>query len=130
MAKKCKSCKVPLEGMMYKWIASKIFGIKPSANDPELCNKCEGVKQGGVVQGKEIGRIVHYYGHLNVGIIELSDTLKVGDKIRVKGHTSDFTQVVESMQIEHANVTEGKPGNLVGIKIKDKAHPNDKVYKI
>ena len=128
MGKRCRSCKVPLEGLMYRFILSGLFGIKPSSKDQGICNKCEGKSQ--AVKGKEIGKITHYYGHLDVGIVELSDVLKVGDKIRVKGHTSDFTQDVTSIQIEHANVSEGKPGDLVGIKIKQKAHPHDKVYKV
>ncbi len=41
MVKKCRKCKVPLEGFLYKWVASKLFGIRPSAGDPEICNKCE-----------------------------------------------------------------------------------------
>jgi hypothetical protein len=41
MVKKCKKCKIPLEGFMYRWIASKLFGIKPSTKDADLCNKCE-----------------------------------------------------------------------------------------
>lgn len=134
MGKKCKLCKVPLEGIMYKWIASKLFGVRPSAKDPQICNKCEAAKQGSPgkppVAGKEIGTITHYYGHLNVGIIELNDALKVGDKIHIKGHTSDFTQDVTSIQIEHADVSTGKRGDHVGIKIVAKAHPHDKVYKI
>ena len=128
MGKQCKICKVPLEGMMYRLITSKIFGVRPSAKDPQICNKCEDKPQ--AVKGKEIGRITHYYGHLNVGIIELSDALKAGDKIRVKGHTSDFTQDVKSLQIEHADVSEGRRGDMVGIKVLQKVHPNDKVYKI
>ena len=128
MGKRCKLCKVPLEGLMYKLIASKIFGIKPSSKDPQVCNKCDSKAQ--TVRGKLIGKITHYYGHLNVGIIELSDVLKVGDKIHFKGHTSDFTQDVNSIQIEHANVPEGKAGDLVGIKVARKVHPNDSVYKI
>ena len=82
------------------------------------------------MEEKEVGKIAHYYGHLNVGIVELSDALKVGDKIHVKGHSSDFTQDVASMQIEHADVKEGKRGDAIGIKIAQKVHPNDKVYKI
>lgn len=42
MAKKCSKCKVPLEGFGYKWIASKLFGVRPSEKDPQLCNKCDG----------------------------------------------------------------------------------------
>ncbi|OGX19745.1 MAG: translation elongation factor-like protein [Omnitrophica WOR_2 bacterium RBG_13_44_8b] len=81
------------------------------------------------MQEQEIGRIAHYYGHLNVGIIELNDTLKVGDTIHIKGHSSDFTQPVDSLQIEHASVPEAKAGDVVGIKVAQKIHPNDKVYK-
>lgn len=82
------------------------------------------------MQEKEIGKITHYYSHLSVGIIELSDTLKVGDTIHIKGHTSDFTQNVDSIQIEHANVPEAKPSDVVGIKVTAKVHPHDKVYKV
>ncbi|MFA6321281.1 MAG: hypothetical protein WCY36_05425 [Candidatus Omnitrophota bacterium] len=45
MKKRCKKCKVPLEGVMYKFIALKIFGVLPSQKDPELCNKCDKVEQ-------------------------------------------------------------------------------------
>jgi putative protease len=82
------------------------------------------------MEEKEVGKIVHYYGQISVGIVELSDTLKVGDSIHIKGHTSDFNQVVDSMQIEHQNVSEAKAGEVVGIKVIQKVHPHDKVYKI
>ena len=82
------------------------------------------------MQEQEIGKVAHYYGHLNVGIIELSDVLKVGDSIHIKGHSSDFTQPVESMQIEHASVQEAKAGDAVGIKVSQKVYPHDKVYKV
>ena len=79
---------------------------------------------------QEIGKIIHYFGHISVGIIELSDSLKVGDTIHIKGHTSDFTQAVESMQIEHVNVSEAKEGDQVGVKVPEKVHPHDKVYRV
>ena len=82
------------------------------------------------MQEKEIGKITHYYGNISVGIIELSDTLKLGDSIHIKGHASDFTQSIDSMQIEHASVTEAKAGDAVGLKITQKVHPHDKVYKV
>jgi translation elongation factor EF-1alpha len=80
------------------------------------------------MQEKEIGTITHYYGHLNVGIIKLSDSLKVGETIHIKGHASDFTQQVESIQVEHKDVGEGKAGDMVGIKVASKVHEHDKVY--
>lgn len=62
------------------------------------------------MEEKQVGVMTHYYGHINVGIIELSDALKVGDTIHVKGHATDFTQAVDSMQVEHAGVQEAKAG--------------------
>ena len=56
--------------------------------------------------------------------------VKVGDKIRVKGHSEDFTQDVTSLQIEHATVTEAKAGDAVGIRVANKVHEHDKVYKV
>lgn len=82
------------------------------------------------MQEIEIGVITHYFGHISVGIIKLSDAVKVGDNIRIKGHSTDLTQNIDSMQIEHAVVSEGKKGESVGIKVASKVHPNDKVYKV
>ena len=82
------------------------------------------------MEEKEIGKITHYYGHVGVGIIELADTLKVGDNVRIKGHTTDLKETVDSMQLDHASVSEAVKGQAVGIKVADKVHPNDKVYKI
>jgi len=82
------------------------------------------------MQEKEIGKIAHYYGNISVGIIELSDSLTVGETIHIKGHSEDFTQSIDSMQIEHANVQEAKAGDLVGIKVMQKVHPQDKVFKV
>lgn len=82
------------------------------------------------MQEKEIGIVTHYYGHLSVGIVKLQDVLKVGETILIKGHTSNFTQPVESMQIEHTDVAEAKAGDVIGLKITQKVHPHDKVYKV
>jgi putative protease len=80
---------------------------------------------------EKIGEIVHYFSKLSVAAIRLtSGKLKVGDKIRIKGHTTDFTQVVDSMQIEHEAVTECEPGVDVGIKVQEKVRHGDTVYKI
>ena len=82
------------------------------------------------MEEKEIGKVTHYYGNLSVGIIELTDALKLGETIHIKGHTSDFTQNVESMQVEHANVSEAKSGDVIGIKVTQKVHVGDKVLKV
>ncbi|RKY29759.1 MAG: translation elongation factor-like protein [Candidatus Omnitrophota bacterium] len=78
----------------------------------------------------EVGTVTHYYGHINVAIVQLTDNLKVGDNVHIKGHTSDFNQEVSSMQIEHKDISEAKAGDIIGMKVFQKAHPHDKVYKV
>ena len=82
------------------------------------------------MEEREIGKIAHYYGHISVGIIALSDTLKIGDTIHIKGHSEDFTQAVDSIQVEHKEVSEAGSGDMVGLKVIQKTHPGDKVFKI
>jgi len=79
---------------------------------------------------EEIGEIFSFYSHINVAAIRLSGALKVGDKIRIQGHTTDFEQDVKSIQIEHEKVKEAKAGDEVGIKVADKVRKHDKVYKV
>ena len=81
-------------------------------------------------EGELIGKITHYFGKIGVAVIELSDTLKVGDTIRVVGGEADFTQTVESMEIEHEKVEEAKTGESVGLKIAQKVREGYKVYKL
>jgi putative protease len=79
---------------------------------------------------KEVGIVTHYFGKISVGIIQLKDVLRVGDTIHVRGVHDDFNQIVDSIQIEHLKVNEAKEGDCVGIKVAQKVHPNDKVYKV
>jgi putative protease len=79
---------------------------------------------------KPVGKVTHYYTHLSVAVVELEDELKIGDVIHIKGHTSDFTQTVDSMQIEHQPIEVAKPGQAIGLKVKEHARENDIVYKV
>jgi len=80
---------------------------------------------------EEIGKISDYFRKIGVAAIEITQgTLSVGDTIRIKGHTTDFTQVVESMQVEHQNVQTAKAGDSIGIKVKDHVRDHDEVYKV
>ncbi len=86
----------------------------------------------GPLPGEErVGFVTHYYGHLSVAAIRLeSGSLRVGDTIRILGHTSDFRQRVESMQIEHQSVTEAGKRQEIGIKVTQHAREHDDVYKV
>ncbi len=81
-------------------------------------------------QGKEIGKVSSYFSHVSVAAIKLSGKLKVGDKIHIKGHTTDFEIPVKSMQIERKDVKEAKKGDHIGIKVPEKVRPNDQVFLV
>lgn len=82
-------------------------------------------------QEEEIGKITHCYNKIDVGIIEITKgELKIGDTIHVKGHSDDFDQKVESMQIEHKEVQEAKQGDVIGLQISQKVREGDAVYKV
>jgi hypothetical protein len=79
---------------------------------------------------ERIGVVTHYYNHLSVAILKIEKgTLRVGDMIHIKGHTSDFAQPVESMEIDHVHVNEARPGQSFGIRVRDHAREHDVVYK-
>ncbi|MEE9594222.1 MAG: hypothetical protein V3V92_02370 [Candidatus Hydrothermarchaeales archaeon] len=77
-----------------------------------------------------VGEVFTYFAKAGVAGIKLEDTLKVDDRIRLQGHTTNFEQVVESMQIEHDLVEEAGKGESVGLKVADRVRPHDKVFKI
>jgi hypothetical protein len=78
-----------------------------------------------------IGVVTHYYGHLSVAAIRIeSGSLRVGDTIRILGHTSNFRQRVESMQVEHQPVTEAGRRQEIGLKVTEHAREGDDVYRL
>ncbi len=78
----------------------------------------------------EIGKVSDFFARPVVAGIQLTRTLKVGDKIHITGHTTDMELTVASMQIDNVNVTEAKAGDAVGIKLTDRARRGDTVYKV
>lgn len=80
---------------------------------------------------EEIGHITHYFPKIGVAGIEITvGSLKVGETVHIKGHTSDVTQVVESLQQEHLSVPEIKKGVSAGMKVKEHVREGDRVYKV
>ena len=77
-----------------------------------------------------IGNVTDFFARPVVAGIELTAPLKLGDKIHIKGHTTDLEAVVESMQINNVNVQEANPGDSIGVKITDRARKGDSVYKV
>ena len=79
----------------------------------------------------ELGKVTHYFSKIGVAAIQITlDTLRVGDVIHVKGHTSDFTQKIDSMQIDNKSVAEATVGQSIGLRVKDHAREHDQVFKV
>lgn len=77
-----------------------------------------------------IGNVTDFFARPVVAGIELTAALKVGDKIHIKGHTTDLEFVVDSMQIDNVNVDQAKTGDLIGIKVSDRVRRGDTVHKV
>lgn len=82
-------------------------------------------------EGKLIGAVVHYFDKINVAVIKLSESLKVGDTIRIiGGEATDFNQAVDSMEVDHKKIQSAKKGEEVGLKVDDKVREGYKAYKV
>jgi len=82
------------------------------------------------VAEKLVGRVSHYYARIDVAVIEVTDTIKVGDTIRIKGGIRDFEQTIDSMEIEHQKVEVATKGQSIGLKVVERARETDLVYKV
>ena len=78
----------------------------------------------------EIGRVTHYYDHINVAVLKLDENLKLGDLIHITGHSTDFMQRVTSMEVEHHTILWVKPGDNVAIKVLEPVREHDIVYRV
>lgn len=79
-------------------------------------------------KGKQIGKITHYFGKIGVAVVELAGGLKAGDTIIISGHGKEFEQLVDSMQVEHENVSAAKSGDAVGMKVVEPVKEGCLVY--
>jgi len=78
----------------------------------------------------KVGKVTHYYDNIGVAILELSDTLKVGDKIKFEGHGADFEQEVTSLQVDHKQVEKASTGDMIGMKTDQKVKEGTEVEKV
>jgi putative protease len=79
---------------------------------------------------EKVGEVTHYYTRIGVAVVRVTAPIRVGERIAIKGHTTDFEQTVESMQIEHETIKEAKPGDLIGLKVVDRVRKGDIIYKV
>jgi putative protease len=79
---------------------------------------------------KQVGFVTHYFTNIMVAVVELTDILEKGNTIHIKGATTDFMQKVESMQIEHNEISRAERRQAIGLKVKQLVHDHDMVYKV
>lgn len=77
-----------------------------------------------------IGKVTHFFNRISVAVLELEGDIKVGDQIAILGHTTEFSQTVESLEIEHQKVEAAAPGADVALKVWDSVRDGDLVYKV
>lgn len=82
------------------------------------------------MEEKQIGKILHYFDKISVAVVDLTAGLKVGDKIHIKGHGTDFQQKIDSMQIEHEQIQSAKKGQSIGLKVTEPVKEHDIVYLV
>lgn len=76
-----------------------------------------------------IGTVTHWFGHLSVAAVRLTEPLSVGDRIHVRGHTTDLVETVTSMEIEHRRVDRAEPGDDVALAVEGHVHEHDLIYR-
>jgi translation elongation factor EF-1alpha len=77
-----------------------------------------------------VGRVTHYFSRIGVAILRLTGELKTGDKIMIMGHTTDLTQYVESLEVDHHKIQAGGPGMEIALQVPEPVRDGDKVYKV
>jgi len=82
-----------------------------------------------MAEEKPIGKITHYYGGIGVAIVKFNREVEVGEEVHFKGAHTDFTQTIDSMQYDHKDIKSAKKGQEVGIKVGEKVHEGDEVFK-
>jgi len=105
---------------------STVFAIEPGP-PPQGLPPVEEPSQ----HEEAIGTVSHYYSHLGVAIVQINKgKLKTGDTIHIKGHSADFTQLVESMEYEHQHIDQAEAGQNIGLRVKDHTREHDIVYLV
>jgi hypothetical protein len=101
-------------------------GLKKSKPKKKSAKKAALPKEKGIL----LGMVTHYFPHVRAAVIKLKGPLSNGESIKIKGHTTDFIQVVSSMQIDRVPITNGKKGDEIGLQVNSRVRQQDKVYKV
>jgi hypothetical protein len=104
--------------------------VKKTAKRKTSSKKKPAVKKVPKNEGKLIGSITHYFPHVQAAVIKLKGPLAKGDTVKIKGHTTDLTQIITSMQIDRVDISNAKKGDEIGLQVSSRVRQGDKAYKI
>ncbi|MDP2830933.1 MAG: hypothetical protein Q8O02_01630 [Candidatus Omnitrophota bacterium] len=104
--------------------------VKKSVKKPPVSKKKPAIKKITKVEGKLIGLITHYFPHVQAAVIKLKGPLAKGDTVKIKGHTTDITQIVNSLQIDRVDIQSAKKGDEIGLQVISRVRQQDKVYLV
>ena len=77
----------------------------------------------------QIGAVTHYFSHLSVAAVSLTQALAVGDRIHIRGHTTDLVQTVDSLEVEHGKVDRAGPGDDVALQVTGHVRDKDRIFR-
>ena len=127
-----KKIKKAAKKIIKKKIAKKLSTHKTSeilARSARRKTQGKPIKKSAKPNGNLIGIIIHYFPHVQAAVIKLKKPLANGDTVKIKGHTTDLTQIVSSMQIDRVDIQAGKKGDEIGLLVSSRVRQGDKVYK-
>lgn len=126
-----KKKKVKKKVVKKKPVKKKKILKKKAAKIKKKTAKKKAVSMKTILSLEEIGVITHYFPHVDAAVVKITKGfLSVGDKIVIKGHTTEFKEKVNSMQLDHVSITKASPGQEIGLKVKSKVREHDVVYKV
>ena len=104
--------------------------VKKKNNLKKPVSKKKPAKKSPKSEGNLIGLITHYFPHVQAAVIKIKKPIIIGDTLKIKGHTTDLTQIVSSMQIDRVEISSAKKGDEIGLQVSSRVRQGDKVYKI
>ncbi len=128
--KKVKKTIKKIAGKKAKKTIKKAIKRKSAPKKKTTLKKKTSVKKSIKIEGKLIGSITHYFPHVQAAVIKLKGPLSIGQTVKVKGHTTDLTQAVTSMQIDREVISDAKKGDEIGLQVSSRVRQGDKVYKL
>jgi len=132
-AKKGVKKTVKRKAVKRKIVKRKAIKRKPAAKRTMIKRKAKSAKKkpakSALKKENIIGTITHYFPHVRAAVIKLKTPLTTGDIIKIKGHTTDLTQSVGSMQIDRVPINSAKPGDEIGLLVSSRVRQHDVVYK-